>query len=63
MHCGVQDCPVDLPSQSVYVAPLTAWVTLFTSQEKGAHARLFAPSKSPLASHTRVKVVGGVVML
>ena len=59
----MQDCPVDLPMQSAYVAPTTACVTLFTSQEKGAHARLFAPSKSPLVSHTRVNVVGGVIML
>ena len=61
-HCGVQDCPVDLPSQSAYVASLTALVMLFTSHEKGSHTRSFAPSKSPLASHTRVKVDGGAVI-
>ena len=55
----MQDCPVDLPSQSAYVASLTELVMLFTSHEKGSHMRLFVPSKSPWASHTRVRFDGG----
>ena len=35
-HRGVQDCPVNLPSQSAYVESLTALVMLFTSHEKGS---------------------------